>query len=79
MSSVFAQRCLISDSWQSWSDRRPSKVPKHICRSNLQRRGDLENDRQRWDIVAAFDETDVGCAHSCTFGELVLGEASLLA
>lgn len=56
-----------------------SEVAQQLRRPNLQRRGDLENDRQRRDIVAAFDETDVGCAHACAFGELVLSEATFLA
>ena len=36
------------------------KVAKQLCRPNLQRLGDLQDDGEGGDAVATFDEADVG-------------------
>jgi hypothetical protein len=49
-----------------------SKVAKQVGSSDSKRRSDLQYYRQRWDIVAALDESDVRRAQLCTLRQLLL-------
>ena len=55
-----------------------SEITKQVRWSHAKRRRNPQDDDQRRDVITTLDETNVGCADFRAFGELVLGEPSLL-